>query len=107
MSHTEQPQQDRHLKLTVGTASDPGITRKHKPNEDSLFAIQGTQTYGAHLQSFGLFVVADGMGGHAYGQEASNLALRVISSSVVPPLLGNTALGHDTLLELNCYPNPS
>src|SRR5712692_6457312 len=44
MSHTEQPQQDRHLKLAVGTASDPGITRKHKPNEDSLFAIQGTQT---------------------------------------------------------------
>ena len=106
MSHIELPQRHTHMKLAIGTGSDPGITRKHKPNEDSLFAIQGTQTCRADLQPLGLFVVADGMGGHAYGQEASNLALRVISR-IVPPLLGDTVLDHDTLLELNCYPNPS
>lgn len=100
MSHAEQHQQDRHLKLAIATGLDPGITRRHKPNEDSLFALQGTQTYDAHLQPFGVFVVADGMGGHAYGQEASSLAIRVISSSVVPPLLGNAELGHDAFLGL-------
>ena len=70
------------------------------PNEDSLFAIQGTQTYEARLQPFGVFVVADGMGGHARGDEASNLALHVISNSIVPLLLGNVALGQDALQEL-------
>ena len=88
------------LKLAVGTGLDPGITRQHRPNEDSLFAIQGTQTYEAHLQPFGVFVIADGMGGHACGEEASNLALRVISNSVVPALLGNAALSQDALQEL-------
>lgn len=96
----EQRQHNRHLKLTVGTGSDPGTIRKHQPNEDSLFAIQCTQTYGNLLQPFGVFVVADGMGGHAYGQEASNLAIRVISSTTVPSLLGNAQLGHNMLLEL-------
>ena len=100
ITQNAQRQQSRLLQLTVGTGLNPGITRQHRPNEDSLFAIQGTQTYGAHLQPFGVFVIADGMGGHARGQEASNLALRVLRSSVVPPLLGNAALGQDALLEL-------
>ncbi len=93
-------QQNRRLKLVVGTGLHPGITRQHQPNEDSLFAIQGTQTYEARLQPFGVFVVADGMGGHAHGEEASNLTLRVLSNSVVPPLLGNAWLGQEALLDL-------
>ena len=99
-THNAQRQLSRHLELTVGTGLNPGITRQHRPNEDSLFAFQGTQTCGDQLQPFGVFVIADGMGGHTHGQEASNLALRVLSSSVVPPLFGNAALGQDALLEL-------
>jgi len=100
ITHHAQRQQSRHLQLTVGTGLNPGITRQHRPNEDSLFAIQGTQTYEARLQPFGVFVIADGMGGHVRGEEASNLALHVLRNSVVPPLLGNAALGQDALQEL-------
>jgi serine/threonine protein phosphatase PrpC len=93
-------QQNRQLKLTVGTGLNPGIRRQLSPNEDSLFAFQGTQTYVERLQSFGVLMVADGMGGHMCGEEASNLALRVISNSIVPSLLGNAALSPDALQEL-------
>src|SRR6266567_372234 len=30
-----------NISLVVGTRSDPGIKRQHKPNEDSLFAARG------------------------------------------------------------------
>jgi len=99
-THNARRQQCRHLELTSATGLHPGITRQHRPNEDSLFAFQGTQTCGDQLQPFGVFVIADGMGGHTHGQEASNLALRVLSSSVVPPLFGNAASGQDALLDL-------
>lgn len=99
-THYAQRQQGRHLKLTVGTGLNPGIRRQLSPNGDSLFAFQGTQTYEEQLQPFGVFAVADGMGGHVRGEEASNLALRVISNSIVPSLLGNATLSPDALQEL-------
>ena len=100
ITRKKQSQQSRLLQLTVGTGLHAGITRQHRPNEDSLFAIQGTQTYEACLQPFGICMIADGMGGHARGEEASNLALRVIGNSIVPALLGNAALGQDVLQEI-------
>jgi serine/threonine protein phosphatase PrpC len=76
--------QGHNLSLAVGHLSDPGIKRKHKPNEDSLFAMQGARTYNAQPQQFGLFVVADGMGGHANGQDASRLAIQTIIDFMLP-----------------------
>ncbi|MBV9614364.1 MAG: hypothetical protein JO031_02800, partial [Ktedonobacteraceae bacterium] len=61
--------------LEVGVGWNTGITRQRNPNEDSLVVLQGTCTYHGRLVPFGLFVVADGMGGHAYGQEASRIAI--------------------------------
>ena len=100
MSHTRQQERNRHLRLVVGTGWDTGITRKYQPNEDSLFAIQGAQTYHTLIQPFGVFVVADGMGGYVNGQEAGHLAISAISNSVVPPLLGNAKLGDTVLSQL-------
>ena len=60
-----------NMSLVVGTRSNPGIKRQHKPNEDSLFAAQGERTLNSQAQQFGLFVVADGMGGHANGRIAT------------------------------------
>jgi serine/threonine protein phosphatase PrpC len=76
----------RNVKLVVGTRSDPGIKRKLRPNEDSLFAGLGTYAQGQQVQQFGLFVVADGMGGHANGQDASRLAIQTIEERLVPKL---------------------
>lgn len=67
--------------LRVGYASDVGQLRNH--NEDSLIAFQGVHLGDDASDSFGLFVVADGMGGHQAGEVASSLAARLVSREVL------------------------
>ncbi|GCE14066.1 PP2C family serine/threonine-protein phosphatase [Tengunoibacter tsumagoiensis] len=81
--------------FVVGTHSDPGIKRKFKPNEDSLFAAQGPLGGHAGNQPFGLFVVADGMGGHAQGEDASQLAIQKIVDTVLIRLAKDGSLQND------------
>lgn len=90
----------RNLSLAVGTRSDPGIKRKHKPNEDSLFAIQGARTHNSQPQQFGLFVVADGMGGHANGQDASRLAIQTMIDFMLPRVTGSEPMDDEAFLKL-------
>ncbi|HEY5002702.1 MAG TPA: protein phosphatase 2C domain-containing protein, partial [Ktedonobacteraceae bacterium] len=75
------------LRLLVGIGLDAGIARKDAPNEDNLFAIQGMRPTSTGPEPVGLFIVADGMGGHAHGQEASKLAVQAISDDIVPTLM--------------------
>lgn len=75
------------LRLLVGIGLDAGIERKDMPNEDNLFAIQGMRPTSGGSEPVGLFIVADGMGGHAHGQEASKLAVQAISDAIVPTLM--------------------
>ena len=66
------------LVLQVGSALDPGIKRKQRPNEDALFVTHGVMSSPSASTSpkpFALLMVADGMGGQAHGQEASQLAV--------------------------------
>jgi serine/threonine protein phosphatase PrpC len=90
----------RNLSLAVGTRSDPGIKRKHKPNEDSLFAIQGARTHNSQPQQFALFVVADGMGGHANGQDASRLAIQTMIDFMLPRVTGSEPMDDEAFLKL-------
>lgn len=70
--------------LLVGIGHSVGRVRDH--NEDALF------TYSTHLLSdttqlpFGLFMVADGMGGHQFGEKASQIAVRAVATSVLGAL---------------------
>jgi serine/threonine protein phosphatase PrpC len=65
------------LVLQVGSDLDPGLVRKQKPNEDTLFVTHGIMPSASNTpKPFALLMVADGMGGQAYGQEASQLAVQ-------------------------------
>lgn len=66
--------------------TDPGVKRANDPNQDNIFALEGIRQEGGRLQPFGLFIVADGMGGHLNGQLASRMAIETIARSVVRAL---------------------
>ena len=57
------------MNLFVAARSDVGMIRAG--NEDSFFAEANERR--------GLFIVADGMGGHAAGEVASEMAVQIIS----------------------------
>ena len=67
--------------LSVGYASDVGQLRDH--NEDTLVAIHGIQLGHEATDPFGVFIIADGMGGHRAGEVASSLAARVVGHDVL------------------------
>lgn len=75
------------IQLVVSTGLDEGLKRKGKPNEDSLLALQNTRVLRGCSCPVGLFVIADGMGGHGNGQEASRLVIQSLSSTVVPSII--------------------
>lgn len=95
MPFNVQQLQGRNLGLAVITETNPGIKRKHKPNEDSLFAVEGARTHNSQPQKFGLFVVADGMGGHANGQDASRTAIQNIINFMLPRLASGDDLNDE------------
>lgn len=89
-----------NISLAVGSGSDSGIKRKQKPNEDSVLAITGERTHNSQPQQFGLFVVADGMGGHANGQDASRMAIQTMVDRILPKLSSSEELDDTMLAQL-------
>jgi serine/threonine protein phosphatase PrpC len=73
--------------LIVNTGLDVGLKRKGKPNEDSILALQNTRILRGCSCPVGLFVVADGMGGHDDGQRASRMVIQSLSKTVVPSVI--------------------
>lgn len=64
--------------FSFGWRTDVGRVRNH--NEDALFVLSSEQEASNAVPPFGLFMLADGMGGHQSGEAASALALRVAAS---------------------------
>jgi protein phosphatase len=67
--------------LVAASCQSVGKQREH--NEDSLLALTMTLAGKSLNVPFGLYIVADGMGGHQYGEVASNAAVRVIAGQIV------------------------
>ena len=67
--------------LIAAIGQSVGKQREH--NEDSLVAITATLAGKASNIPFGLYIVADGMGGHQFGEVASNAAIRVVSGYIM------------------------
>ena len=57
-----------------------GKQREH--NEDSLLAITSTIAGSTESIPFGLYIVADGMGGHQFGEVASTAAVRIMGGNI-------------------------
>jgi serine/threonine protein phosphatase PrpC len=78
-------------RLLIGVAQHVGRVRTH--NEDVLLAFSGELAGLESMPHFGLFVVADGMGGHALGELASSIAARTVArealNRILPFLLAN------------------
>jgi protein phosphatase len=81
--------------FSVGWKTDTGVVREH--NEDAVYVFTGCLDAKGSTSAFGLFIVADGMGGHAGGEEASALALRTAASHLIKgvyvPLLSGVERG--------------
>lgn len=67
--------------LVAAIGQSVGKQREH--NEDSLLAITSTIAGNTGNIPFGLYIVADGMGGHQFGEVASNAAIRIMGGHVL------------------------
>jgi serine/threonine protein phosphatase PrpC len=79
--------------LVFGQATDIGMVRNN--NQDAAFSFFSTLRSADERPDFGLFVVADGMGGHHDGEKASattanTVAKEVVATIYTPLLTGDT-----------------
>jgi len=64
-------------------AAGQSVGKQRDLNEDSLLVMTATMAGNSGNLPFGLYIVADGMGGHQYGEVASNAAIRTVSGLVL------------------------
>jgi protein phosphatase len=69
----------------LGIAQDTGRVRNH--NEDTLMVFSGELGGLDPMPQFGLYVIADGMGGHSLGERASGVAARTFTHEVLAAFL--------------------
>lgn len=86
--------------LVSGCGLSIGKQREH--NEDCLFTFSVTVGGETNSAPLGLFIVADGMGGHQYGEVASSAAVRTMANYLLKrfhPYLINPSEGVDEPLQ--------
>jgi PPM family protein phosphatase len=59
------------------------VGKQRELNEDSLIAMTATMAGNSGNLPFGLYIVADGMGGHQFGEVASNAAIRTVAGYIL------------------------
>ncbi len=72
------------IQLLTGYSRSVGKQRNH--NEDSLFALSSYLTDLTKEIPFGIYIIADGMGGHLMGDIASNTAIKAFSRNLLEKL---------------------
>ncbi|HLA08056.1 MAG TPA: protein phosphatase 2C domain-containing protein [Anaerolineales bacterium] len=64
-------------------SSGQSVGKQRELNEDSLLALTTTMAGNSGNLPFGLYIIADGMGGHQFGEVASNAAIRSVAGYVM------------------------
>jgi serine/threonine protein phosphatase PrpC len=73
------------------------VGKQRELNEDSLLAVTATMAGNSGNLPFGLYIVADGMGGHQFGEVASNAAIRTVAGYILKKF-------HPHLFQVNAEP---
>ena len=84
-SSSNPPSGPININLLVGRLSDVGQQRKI--NEDSMLTLELARVHNSANRPVGLYVVADGMGGHEGGEVASKLAANTLADTLWPQLM--------------------
>lgn len=79
----------RPAQLLVGSCQSVGMQRNH--NEDTLITLSAVVADDMTDLPFGVFIVADGMGGHQYGEVASGTAARAMAEYLITKLYSSLA----------------
>jgi protein phosphatase len=92
-----------NARLTFGQASDVGMVRGS--NQDSALSFFCTSTSVDEIPDFGIFIVADGMGGHHDGEKASAMTTHIVASEItnhvyVPMVSGQEAVDLPPITEI-------
>lgn len=93
----------QNLQLWSGRASDVGRVRQI--NEDSVLTLETTVLEHEGGLPVGLYVIADGMGGHQSGEVASSIAVRTIGAVVNSSLIGPLLAGDPVAMDVNTCMN--
>ncbi len=65
------------------SAGGQSVGKQRELNEDSLLAMTATMAGNSGNLPFGLYIIADGMGGHQFGEVASNAAIRTVAGYIL------------------------
>lgn len=69
--------------FSIQVSSFQGLGSKYDHNEDSIFVFHSNLLTDQDEIKFGIFIVADGMGGHESGEIASNMAVRLMAEKIL------------------------
>ena len=105
---TAKPRKKKQLTKEVNSFSTPfrlteiqawvaqSIGKTRDQMEDAAYALSLTSAAGESHYTLGLFMVADGMGGHQHGEVASTLAIQRVSGKLMQSVLEPLRLGQRT-----------
>lgn len=87
----------RNEHMIFGQTTDVGMVRNN--NQDSVLTLFHTSRSADEQPDFGLFIVADGMGGHHDGEKASAMTARLVAAHVATniylPMLNNNGTDNE------------
>ncbi len=75
------------VQLLAASNSDAGDVRRSEPNEDSTLVLFLQRVHESISAPLGVFIVADGLGGHDNGQVASRMTINIIAERMARELL--------------------